>query len=151
MISLGHSSAATHALMLGAVEPKVSQVVAFAPPLDIAKFHGPDMTKALREGDESYARFVDWASPGRHLKRQRAPLFLFVAEDDSVSSAADVISFARRLGELGRYGTLDVVPTGDHYDAMVSTGIGHAIEWTRRCRSARPETCGTFLTGAASR
>ncbi len=38
VISVGHSSAATHALMLGAVEPKVSQMVAFAPLLDIVKF-----------------------------------------------------------------------------------------------------------------
>lgn len=61
----------------------------------------------------------------------QARQFLFNAEDDSIVDAAETRAAAAGLRGLGKDVTLEIVPTGDHYDAMIDEGIPRAIQWLR--------------------
>ena len=59
-------------------------------------------------------------------------MFLFHAEDDSNVPVADSQDFARRAQANGKSVTLDIVPSGNHYLAMIDPGISHAIAWLKQ-------------------
>lgn len=128
ILAVGHSSAATHALTFGSIDTKVTQIVAFAPVLDIAKWHGAPFENAVRK-EPQLERFVRWASPGLNPERIDKPVFLFVSEDDDNVAPSDVRDFAQTLLARQAPVTLNVVSSGGHYEAMLARGIPEAIQW----------------------
>lgn len=126
----GHSSAATHALLFAAHEPRLAGVIAYAPAVDLPKWFGPRL-RVFSFFLPGVADFITQSSPSTHIERLKCPTFLFQAEDDSVCELADTKSFADRLKAQGTDVTLVTVPTGDHYDAMIDEGIPGGIGWLR--------------------
>jgi dienelactone hydrolase len=125
----GHSSAGTLALLFAEHEPRLKACVAFAPAIDLEKRFGPQAVaqlKGMGVGD-----LVVSNSPKNRADRLQAPLFLFHARDDSNVPVEDSEAFAALLQAKGKPVTLDLVPTGEHYDSMINEGIPHAIAWLK--------------------
>ncbi len=123
----GHSSAGTLAVLFAEHEPRLKACVAFAPALDLEKRFGPDGLAEL-----SQAGVADLAirySPRRNEDQLQVPLFLFHARDDSNISFEESKVFAADLEAKSKPVTLDLVPSGNHYDSMINEGIPHAIAW----------------------
>jgi dienelactone hydrolase len=123
----GHSSAGTLAVLFAEHEPRLKACVAFAPALDVEKRFDPqDVARLTMVGlGDLCVRY----SPKRNEDKLRAPLFLFHAKDDSVVPFVDSEAFASDLQSKGKPVTLDLVPTGEHYDSMINEGIPRAIAW----------------------
>ena len=123
----GHSSAGTLAVLFAEHEPRLKACVAFAPALDLEKRFGPRAVAQLRRagaGDLA-VRY----SPGNGVDKLNVPLFLFHAKDDSNVPVEESEAFAGRLKAKGKPVSLDIVPSGNHYDSMINEGIPHAIAW----------------------
>jgi dienelactone hydrolase/DNA-directed RNA polymerase subunit RPC12/RpoP len=123
----GHSSAATLAVLFAEHEPRLKACVAYAPALDLEERFGPvrvNLLKSVGAGDLA-TRY----SPKNNEDKLRVPLFLFHALDDSNIPFAMTEAFASDLKAKGKPVTLDLVPSGDHYDSMLNEGIPHGIAW----------------------
>jgi dienelactone hydrolase len=123
----GHSSAGTLAVLFAEHEPRLKSCVAFAPALDLEDQFGAQAVAGLKRagvGDLA-VRY----SPRTDEDRLNCPLFLFHARDDGNIPVQQSESFAGRLKTRGKAVTLDLVPSGDHYDSMINEGIPHAIAW----------------------
>ena len=129
--AVGHSSAATLALQLACVEPRIAGVVAFAPETDLEGLFGEEFTKAVGEVVPEFPKFVERRSPRRTLAKLRCPVFLFIAQDDSVVAPAGLKEFATSLQATNARVALETVEKGDHYDAMIEAGIARAIAWVK--------------------
>jgi dienelactone hydrolase len=125
----GHSSAAVLAVLFAENEPRLRACVAFAPALDIEKRFGPQAVAQLKRA--GVGDLVVRYSPKTNENNLKCPLFLFHARDDSNVPVEDSESFANRLNARGKSVTLDVVPSGEHYDSMINEGIPHAIAWLK--------------------
>ncbi len=124
----GHSSAATHALLLGAHEPQLAGVIAYAPATDLPKRMGPQMP-IFRFFLPDLVDFVTQSSPSTQIEGlKNKPVFLFHAEDDSNCPIADTRAFAEKLKAQGTEVKLVTAATGDHYDSMIDEGIPAAIQ-----------------------
>jgi dienelactone hydrolase len=123
----GHSSAGTLAVLFAEHEPRLKACVAFAPALDIEKHFGPEDVAQLTGAGmgDLCVRY----SPKRNEDTLKVPLFLFHARDDSNTPVVDSEAFAADLQARGKPVTLDLVPSGNHYDSMINEGIPHAIAW----------------------
>jgi dienelactone hydrolase len=126
--SSGHSSAATHALLLAEHEPRLAGVIAYAPAVDLPKWFAPRLG-VLRLLMPGVVDFVTQSSPSTHVSRLKCPTFLFQAEDDSICDVAETQIFADQLKAQGTDVTFIRVPTGDHYDAMVNEGLPAGVKW----------------------
>jgi dienelactone hydrolase len=126
----GHSSAATHALLLAEHEPRLAGVIAYAPAVDLPKWFGPRLG-VLRLLMPGVTDFVTQSSPNTHISRLKCPTMLFQAEDDSICDIADTRIFADQLRAQGTDVTFITVPTGDHYEAMINDGLPAGIRWMR--------------------
>ncbi|HEX5103933.1 MAG TPA: prolyl oligopeptidase family serine peptidase, partial [Pirellulaceae bacterium] len=118
----GHSSAATHALLLAEHEPRLAGVIAYAPAVDLPKWFAPRLG-VLRLLLPGVTDFVTQSSPNTHIARLKCPTLLFQAEDDSICDIRDTRTFADQLRAQGTDVTFISVPTGDHYEAMVNDGL----------------------------
>ena len=132
----GHSSAATHALLLAAHEPRLAGVIAYAPATDLPKRMGPQLPffRFLLPG---MVDFVTQSSPSTHLAALKKPVFLFHAEDDSNCPIADTRAFAEKLKTQGTDVKLVTAASGEHYDSMIDEGIPAAIEWLREKKAVK--------------
>ena len=124
----GHSSAATVALLVAAGEPRIRACVAFAPVCDV-QTHLAQAMAPLGSTVTGFERFVQGSSPLTQASAIRCPVFLFHADDDRIVSHQDVAGFAAVLQRTHRSVTFVRVPTGGHYDSMISEGIPRAIRW----------------------
>jgi predicted Zn finger-like uncharacterized protein len=135
--AVGHSSAATLALLVAENEPRIKGCVAFAPVVDTAQ-------RTPRLAQQRLARFVPGAgdfftryNPRQHEDAIHCPVFLFHAEDDSNVPVGESLGCQARLEALGKAVTLETVPTGDHYQGMLAQGIPRAIAWLKRLPATR--------------
>lgn len=124
----GHSSAATHALLLAQHEPRLAGVIAFAPAVDLPKWFEPRLP-IFRWLLPGVTDFVTQSSPSTHRERLKCPTLLFHAEDDSICDIAETRTFADQLRAQGTDVTLITVATGDHYESMVSEGLPAGVRW----------------------
>jgi dienelactone hydrolase len=125
----GHSSAGTMALLLAENEPRIKKAAAFAPRSDVeGNFPGPQK-QALRQALPGVNEFFTTYNPKQHPDKVDCPLFLFHARDDSVVPVAETETFASTLKGLGKDVTVEIVPSGGHYNPMIGQGIPMAIAW----------------------
>ena len=126
--AVGHSSAATLAVLFAEHEPRLRACVAFAPVTDLDKRLGQEaeMVSRLLPNGES---FLVKASPITHAASLECPLFLFHATDDTVVYTSQSYGLSNKLRDLGADVKLVTPPFGDHYDAMIEEGIPGAIRW----------------------
>jgi dienelactone hydrolase len=135
----GHSSAGTTALLVAAHEPRIRGCLAYAPCTDPEA----SMQSARQTLDAALPgawQFIIDCSPLRHEAQLQCPVFLFHASDDSNVPVQETQSFSNGLRQLGKTVTLEVVPSGDHYDSMISQGIPRGIQWLKSLdpRNANP-------------
>lgn len=122
----GHSSAGTLALQCAWSLPGIRACVAYAPGTNV-EAHLGEFADVLEEALPGTRDFlVDW-NPARKAGTIPCPVFLFWAQDDGLVPAQELDALEEQLGQVDRV----TVPTGGHYEAMLSDGIPAAIEWLR--------------------
>ncbi len=128
LYAVGHSSAAKLALLLAEADPRIKACVAYAPVTDeLARHAGKELWNA--PGPEKFQDFLVRTSPRTRESELNCPVFLFHAEDDSVVSVSQTRDFAERLKSMGKPITVEIVPSGNHYDSMIRSGIPKGIAW----------------------
>lgn len=126
----GHSSAATHALLVAANEPRVKGVVAYAPATDVADFIGKYVP--IIEGlVPNFTGFVAQNSPINFAPKITVPVFVFQAKDDSVMEMKVTRKFIDRLKKTNNDVTFVEVDHGGHYASMIDPGIAKGIDWMK--------------------
>jgi dienelactone hydrolase len=139
ILAVGHSSAGTLALLAAQSDPRIRAVVAFAP----GRYEtDPQMAAALRGSDREIpgiSKVLTTFNPAapENLSRLGGPAFLFTAEDDGNVPASATRELAAALQGRGKSVTLEVVPAGGHYDAMIDPGIPRAIAWAKALPAGR--------------
>ena len=130
LYAVGHSSAATLALLLAENEPRIAACVAFAPAVDIKTNFPPDaqrlITQLVPGADQFFTRF----NPRMNESKIGCPLFLFYAQDDD-RFASQVRELGDRLQASGKRVTISNTSAGGHYDSMIQEGVPRAIEWLK--------------------
>lgn len=126
----GHSSAASHALLVAANEPRVKGVIAYAPATDIETFLGENL-EILDKYVSGLKEFIARSSPINNTEKIKVPVFLFHAKDDSTVPIKMTEDFAEKLKKTNPDITFIKVEKGEHYFSMVNQGIPKAIEWLK--------------------
>jgi dienelactone hydrolase len=130
LYTVGHSSAATVALLVAENEPRIAGCAAFAPAVDVKANFPAEAQKAILQlvpgADQFFTRF----NPREHESKIGCPLFLFYAEDDD-RFANQVRELGARLQAAGKQVTVSSVAAGGHYDSMINEGVPRAIEWLK--------------------
>jgi acetyl esterase/lipase len=130
LYTVGHSSAATVALLVAENEPRIAGCVGFAPAVDVKKNFPPQAQQAVLQlvpgADQFFTRF----NPIANESKIACPLFLFYAEDDA-RFASQVRELGARLQAAGKQVTVSSVASGGHYDSMIQEGVPRAIEWLK--------------------
>lgn len=126
----GHSSAATHALLVAANEPRVKGVIAYAPATNIEKFLGENL-EVFDEYVNGLKGFLAQSSPINNTEKIKVPVFLFHAKDDSTVSIKMTEEFAEKLKKTNSDVTFIKAEKGDHYFSMINQGIPRGIEWLK--------------------
>jgi dipeptidyl aminopeptidase/acylaminoacyl peptidase len=124
----GHSSAATHALLVAANEPRVKGVIAYAPATDIEKFLGPSLA-ALDKQVSGFRKFIAAGSPVNNIARINVPVFLFHSTADETVPVKMTEDFVAKLKKANLDVTFVKATSGDHYYSMIHAGIPKAITW----------------------
>lgn len=127
----GHSSAATHALLMAASDSRIKGCIAYAPAIDVPQRVGPRNLNPLGKGIEGFDEFIKWSSPSNHVKDVKCPVLLFYAADDDVISIPDIERFGEDLKKSNRDVTVMAADKGGHYDAMIKEGIPVGILWLK--------------------
>ena len=129
LYTVGHSSAATLALLVAENDPRIAGCVAFAPAVDTKAIIPPAAQQAIAQvvpgGDQFFTRF----NPRLNESKLTCPLFLFYAEDDA--RFEEVRELGVRLQASGKKVTVSSVASGGHYDSMINEGVPRAIEWLK--------------------
>ena len=127
----GHSSAATHALLVAANEPRVEAAIAYAPATDLEK----RLAKIIPEFNSDvpgFEGFIKTSSPKNNISQIKVPVFIFHAADDSVIPIEDTKTFTAELRKVNSNVTFETADKGDHYDSMIEQGIPNAIKWLNK-------------------
>ena len=129
LFAVGHSSAATLALLVAENEPRIAACVAFAPVVDVKEHIPTQAQQALGQlvpgADQIFTRF----NPRAGEEKLNCPVFVFVALDDQ--NAQPDRALVDRLTSLGKSAVLATVPNGGHYEPMIKSGIPQAIRWLK--------------------
>jgi dienelactone hydrolase len=128
---VGHSSAATHALLVAANEPRIKGVIAYSPATDIEKFIGEGLV-VFDDYISGFQRFISQSSPINNVSKINIPAFIFHAEDDSTVSIKMTEEFVEKLKKNNSDVTFVRAKSGDHYYSMIKQGIPKGIEWLNR-------------------
>ncbi len=131
--AVGHSSAATTALLVAEHVPGIAGCVAFAPACDVPATLGSAMS-TFEQAMPGFSEFIRKASPNAAPEKLKCPLFLFHANDDDNVAGEQMMQFARQVSATNRSVTVDTVPSGGHYDSMLDPGIPHAVRWVKGLR-----------------
>lgn len=132
VFAAGHSSAGTAALLFAAHEPRLAGCVAFAPCSDVENFQPAFMVRILANERPGLIDFLCQSSPKTQHATINCPTFLFHAADDSVVDIKVSREFEALLKQHNPNVTLQTVPAGDHYDAMIEQGIPAGIAWLKQ-------------------
>jgi len=128
--AVGHSSAATLALLVAENERRVAACVAFAPAVDPAIQYSPAIQKPLVAAFPPAAALFTELNPRSGEAKIACPVFLFYADDDA-RFAGQVRDLGGRLGAAGKAVTVEHVARGGHYESMIREGIPRAIQWLK--------------------
>jgi dienelactone hydrolase len=132
VFSAGHSSAGTLSLLFAENEPRLKGCIAFAPAVDmVTRFNSQGSGIVGQLTSAGYGDFFTRYNPRLHEQDFACPVLLFHAQDDSNVPVSESTGLAQRLRQAGKDVTLELVPTGDHYDSMINQGIPKAIEWLK--------------------
>ncbi|MCC6507882.1 MAG: prolyl oligopeptidase family serine peptidase [Pirellulaceae bacterium] len=132
IFSVGHSSAATMALLLAAHEPRIAGCIAYAPAVDLKEVYTAVLVRTLSARLPELADFIVRSSPVTHQQHLNCPTMIFQSlQDDNVSLDSNR-TFQKRQSSAGTECTLVEVPTGDHYASMIQEGIPAGIEWLKQ-------------------
>ncbi|HZJ64392.1 MAG TPA: prolyl oligopeptidase family serine peptidase [Kofleriaceae bacterium] len=127
--AVGHGSAATLALRVGAELPRVKAIVAFNPVTDVDAYLMPFLDPIRRMDPLAQARLHE-SSPLTHVAALRTkPVFLFHTTEDAVVPVAESERLAEQLKPAARATQVLIVPTGDHYHSMIEQGVPAAMTW----------------------
>ena len=124
----GHSSAATHSLLVAANESRVKAAIAYAPATDLEKRLAKRI-ESFNQDVPGFKEFIVQSSPKNNISKIKIPVFIFQAIDDSVISVEDTKAFVTELQKVNSNVTFVTANEGDHYDSMIQEGIPKAIEW----------------------
>lgn len=128
LFAAGHSSAATVALDLGWLEPRIRGVCAYAPATDVERRVAPLMT-VLQNISPDAPAFISRVSPIRHAAEFHCPVFLFHADNDDNVPLSDNQAFADALRASGKEVQFMRVARGGHYMSMIRMGVPNGIRW----------------------
>jgi dienelactone hydrolase len=129
--SAGHSSAATHSLLVAANDSRVKAVIAYAPATDLEK-RLAKMIDPFEQDVPGFKDFITQSSPKNNISKIKCPVFIFQATNDSVVSIGDTQKFVAELQKTNTNAVFLTVDEGEHYDSMIQQGIPKAIEWLNR-------------------
>jgi dipeptidyl aminopeptidase/acylaminoacyl peptidase len=127
----GHSSAATHSLLVAANEPRIKAAIAYAPATDLEK-RLADVLELFNQNISGFKDFIKQSSPKNNISKIKVPVFIFHATDDSVIPVEDTKTFVSELQKNNPNVTFITVNEGDHYDSMIQKGIPKGIEWLNK-------------------
>lgn len=127
----GHSSAATHSLLVAANEPRIKAAIAYAPATDLEKKLA-QIVEPFEQDVPGFKNFIKESSPKNNISRIKVPVFIFHAKDDSVVSIEDTKIFVSELQKSNANVDFVTADNGDHYDSMIEQGIPKAIEWLNK-------------------
>jgi acetyl esterase/lipase len=130
LYTVGHSSAATIALLVAETEPRIAGCAAFAPAVDVRANIPEQAQEAIIQLVPGAEDFFTRFNPREHESKIACPLFLFYADDDN-RFASQVRELGARLQAAGKQVTVSSVPSGGHYDSMINEGVPRAIEWLK--------------------
>lgn len=130
----GHSSAATHSLLVAANEPRIKAAIAYAPATDLES-RLAEMMESFDQEIPGFRDFIKQSSPKNNISKIKVPVFIFHAKDDSVVPIKDTESFVAELQKSNSNVIFVRAETGDHYDSMIQQGIPKAIEWLNKIAS----------------
>ncbi len=125
---VGHSSAATHSLMVARLDPRIKACVSYAPCLDVVAWLTPNL--AMLESEiPGFRTYIASTSPVAFPTEPKCPTFLFHAKDDTVVKYSETSKFVAKLGASNPNVQFLSSNTGGHTQSMYDTGIPAAIEW----------------------
>jgi dienelactone hydrolase len=127
--AVGHSSAATLALRVGAELSRVKAIVAFSAVADIDAYIAPFLDP-IRHMEPQAPACLHASSPMTHVAELRQkPVFLFHSTDDAVVPVAESEKLAEAMKPLQPTTRVLIVPTGDHHRSMLEQGLPAAMVW----------------------
>ncbi len=124
----GHSSAATHSLMVARLDPRIKACVSYAPCLDVVTWLTPNLAM-LEQAVPGFRTYITGTSPVVFPTEPKCPTFLFHAKDDTVCKYSETVGYVAKLGATNPNVKLLSSNTGGHSQAMHTTGIPAAIKW----------------------
>lgn len=134
----GHSSAGTVSLLAAELMPNdVAACIAYAPCSDPEAFHSDAPSLVMNSIFPGIKGFDKKYSPINNAASLKCPLFLFQAADDSVVEAAETRRMSQVVQQHNQQVKYVEVPTGDHYDPMITSGIPQAIQWLKQLEGAQ--------------
>jgi dienelactone hydrolase/DNA-directed RNA polymerase subunit RPC12/RpoP len=135
LYAVGHSSAATLALLVAENEPRIAAGVAFAPAVDLTVQYPPEAQKKIAMVIPGAADLFTRFNPRTNEAKINCPLFLFYADDDT-RFASQVRDLGTRLKQSGKKVAVSSVASGGHYDSMIKVGVPRAITWLKSLSKA---------------
>lgn len=132
IFAAGHSSAGTVALLFAAHEPDLAGCVAYAPCTDFKTRIPAVAIRAMSSILQDLPDFIVRSSPRTHEGNIQCPVMVFHATDDTNVPVGESRAFVDRLSADGVDATFAEVPTGDHYQSMIDSGIPAGIEWMKQ-------------------
>lgn len=129
LFAVGHSSAASFALVFAANDPRIQCVVAYNACIDM-EARLAQAVPALKQ-IPNYVSFFRNLSPKNNESKLNCPVMLFHADDDSNVPISESVDMADRLNRADKDVTFVRVPTGNHYDSMIKEGIPAGIRWLK--------------------
>lgn len=147
----GHSSAGALALLAAAHEPRLKACIAYAAPTELvgqqqAMLNAPGFSQVFPQMSE----FLRRSSPMTHVARMQCPVYLFHALDDSTVPVNQSQLIASQLQSTGKIVTMETVPTGEHYQAMVNQGLLKAVAWLKTLPTEQPGGAAASATPAST-
>jgi dienelactone hydrolase len=127
LYTAGHSSAGTSALLLAENDARIKACAAFAPRSNSEGNFNALMRATLRRVIPNVDEIFTSYNPLKQVSEMKCPVFLFQARDDSVIPVSETEAFASALQSAGKDVSVELVPSGGHYDPMVTQGIPRAI------------------------
>lgn len=128
MAIAGHSSAATHSLMVARLDPRIKACMSYAPCLDVVAWLTPNL--AMLEGEiPGFRNYIAGTSPVAFPNEPKCPTFLFHAKDDTVCKYSETVGYVAKLGATNPNVKFLSTNTGGHSQAMQTIGIPAAIQW----------------------
>lgn len=135
---VGHSSSATHALLVAESDTRIKGCIAFAAAYDINKRLGAAVN-FFESQVPGFRDFIVKSSPINRTADLKCPVFLFHAEDDDVVSFSETVAFTEKLKKTNSKVTFIKAKSGGHYDPMIQQGIPEAIKWLKQLSSINSE------------